>query len=53
MDNVANVKTLDYFIDLVNEHVTNDLFIFGGGLMDDIICDLDFVVFVMVGFFIA
>ena len=53
VNNVINVKTLDHFINLINEYVASNLFAFSKGLIDNITCNSDFVTFIIIKFFIA
>ena len=53
MNNVSNVKALDYSVNLISEYVTNNPFIFSEGLMNDVIYNPDFVIVIIVRFFVT
>ena len=44
MDNVANVKALDYSVNFISKYVTNNFFVFGKGLINNIIYNSDLII---------
>ena len=44
MDNVSNIKALDYPIYLIGQHAAGNLFALGGKLMDNVTCNLNLVI---------
>ena len=53
VNNVFNVKALNYSVNLVNKYATNNFFAFGKGLINNIICNSDFVTIIITGFLIT
>ena len=44
INNEVNVKTLNYFVNFVNEHVTDNTFTLDGKLINNVINNANFII---------